>query len=373
MRILLSGYYGFGNLGDEALLSVIVSELRTRYPYVEIEVLSARPQLTAQTTGTHATPRGDVRAVLRAIRRADIVLSGGGGLFQTATSLRSLLYYASIVRRAAAAGKTTLIFAQSIGPLDFLGRQVVRESVRGVAAATLRDERSCTLLRSLAPSLQIQRTADPVFLLDAADDDDDLSALGLGAESDPLVLVSVRPWRNSTQARERVTAAVDRLAAKGAHVGFVPLGGPADAEACTIVMRECRSRPTLLPLDDVASAARVFRRAQLVIGMRLHALIFAVRFGVPFLALAYDPKVSALCDDIAYPLAPLWTAGERADAPAEDVADEVWARRQELAGLVARARDGMQALARKNFATLDEVLAERQRPDSKRHEGIASS
>ena len=166
MRFLISGYYGFRNLGDEALLAQIVTGLKTRYPLAEIDVLSATPEVTAHEYGVASTPRMDLGAVKRAIERCDIVLSGGGGLLQNATSLKSLLYYANILRGGAQAHKKTMIFAQSIGPLDFWGKQTVRMCCADVGAATVRDERSRELLTSLLPNVPVQRTADPVFLYD---------------------------------------------------------------------------------------------------------------------------------------------------------------------------------------------------------------
>ena len=99
-RFLLSGYYGFGNLGDEALLAASSAGCDAGYPGTTIDVLSHDPGRTAARLGVEATPRADLRAVRKAIARADVVLSGGGGLLQDTTSLQSLLYYAGIVRAA---------------------------------------------------------------------------------------------------------------------------------------------------------------------------------------------------------------------------------------------------------------------------------
>ena len=98
LRLLFSGYYGFGNLGDEALLEITVGELRRRHPDIEIDVLSHDPPATSARFGVEATPRMDIGAVKRAIDRADVLVSGGGGLLQNSTSTRSLLYYAGIIR-----------------------------------------------------------------------------------------------------------------------------------------------------------------------------------------------------------------------------------------------------------------------------------
>jgi len=160
VRFLISGYYGFGNLGDDALLQIIISQLKTRYPHATIDVLSAEPERTAHDYGIVATPRWDQAAIRSAVASCDLLLSGGGGLLQNATSLKSLFYYAGIVRTAIRAGKKAMVFAQSVGPLDFLGKQTVRECCRGLDAATVRDAASKALFAPLVPGTRIEVTAD---------------------------------------------------------------------------------------------------------------------------------------------------------------------------------------------------------------------
>jgi polysaccharide pyruvyl transferase CsaB len=329
-RVLISGYYGFGNLGDEALLDVIVTRLRAAYPGGAIDVLSADPAATTARLHVESTPRADLGAVRRAIERADVVLSGGGGLLQNVTSLRSLVYYAGIVRSATRAQKRTMIFAQSIGPLDFWGRAVVRAFCGGVAAATVRDEHSRRLLAALLPKVRVERTADPVFLMEPGGEPLDLAAEGLGGPG-PLVVVSVRRWQNNEATLSRVAAVVDRLADEhGAQVAFLPLGGAPDADVSTSIIRRAKSAPLLLPEMTLGHAAQIIGSASLVIGMRLHALIIAARLGVPFLAIPYDPKVTALLEDLRYPLAPLFVPGDKAaEAAILARVDDAWRRRAE--------------------------------------------
>lgn len=362
LRFLLSGYYGFGNLGDEALLSVIVGQLKTRYPHADIDVLSADPASTAHEFGVEATPRADIARVRQAISRADVVLSGGGGLLQNTTSLRSLLYYAGILRTAVRAGRKTMIFGQSIGPLDFWGKRVVQKWCNGTSRATVRDGRSYLLLRTLLVTTPVEKTADPVFLYDARDEDPDLTLQGLGANSDPLVVVSVRKAPNITQVVPLIAQCVDRLAERhGARVAFLPLGGADDADISTGIIRKCRTRPTLLPSCDLSRAANIIKQARALIGMRLHSLILAVRYGVPFLAVPYDPKVAALCEDLAYPLAPLSVADGRRGLAVVDVdhlTDRLWLEGEALSERLLGMGRPLHDLAARNFGVLDELVRE---------------
>jgi polysaccharide pyruvyl transferase CsaB len=359
LRFLISGYYGFGNLGDEALLGVIVQRLRARWPAAAIDVLSADPPATARVFGVEATPRMDLGRVRAAIGRADVVLSGGGGLLQNVTSLRSLLYYGGVIRSAIRAGKPTMVFAQSIGPLDFWGRAVVRTFCKGLAAATVRDERSRALLGSLLPETPVERTADPVFLIDPQPEPLDLAAEGLGDDDAPLVVVSVRKWPGADATVRNLAAVVDHVAAvHGARVAFLPLGGPSDAEVATRIIRRCASTPVLLPDYPLRQAVQVIARAALVVGMRLHALVIAARLGIPFLALPYDPKVAALLDDLRYPAGPLFVPGQPSPPPDVLTArlDDAWRRRAELGAHLRSVRPEIERLAERNFDVLDELV-----------------
>ncbi|MEA2720119.1 MAG: hypothetical protein QOJ39_1983 [Candidatus Eremiobacteraeota bacterium] len=358
-RFLLSGYYGFGNLGDEALLQVIVEQLRARWPGCAVEVLSGDPPATARAYGVEATPRMDLGKVRAAIDRADVVLSGGGGLLQNVTSLKSLLYYTGVLRSAVAAGKSAIVFAQSVGPLDFWGRAIVRNFCKGISGATVRDERSRALLSSLLPGVPVERGADPVFLFQPGGAPLDLAAEGLAGDDAPLVIVSVRKWQGADATAHTMSNVVDRLAGRhGARVAFLPLGGPPDAEVSTTIIRRCASTPVLLPDYPLGQAAQVIGRASLVIGMRLHALIIAARLGVPFLALPYDPKVTSLLEDLRYPARPLFVPGEPPPPPSEIAAriDEAWARRAELAAHLQSVRPEIERLAERNFEVLNELV-----------------
>jgi polysaccharide pyruvyl transferase CsaB len=359
MRVLLSGYYGFGNLGDEALLDVIVERVRARFPGVDIEVLSATPSATARRLKIEAASRWEWRAVRAAVARADVVLSGGGGLLQNATSLRSLLYYAAVLREAIRAKRKTMIFAQSIGPLDAWGRLVVRRCCKGLQRATVRDERSRELLKTLVPKTPVERTADPVFLYDIPAEDIDLSAEGLGPESGAYAIVSVRKIATFKDGALTVARAVDRLAQEhGVRVAFLPLGGAGDAEVSTEIIRRCESAPVLLPDCSLPKAAAILRGAHVVVGMRLHALILAARYSVPFLALPYDPKVAALCDELEYPLQPLWAPGAArlADAAADALVDRLMSQRDALSAHLSQRMEAVRASAERNFDVLGELL-----------------
>ncbi|MBM3457741.1 MAG: polysaccharide pyruvyl transferase CsaB, partial [Armatimonadetes bacterium] len=104
-QILFSGYYGLGNAGDEAVLDASVELFRRERPTLALSVLSGNVAETQRRLRLRAVPRFHPVAVLAAVRASDLVLSGGGSLLQDRTSMKSLLYYLSVLILAKRLGK----------------------------------------------------------------------------------------------------------------------------------------------------------------------------------------------------------------------------------------------------------------------------
>jgi polysaccharide pyruvyl transferase WcaK-like protein len=113
----------------------------------------------------------------------------------------------------------------------------------------------------------------------------------------------------------------------------------------------------LLALDGLDAVAAAIARARLVIGVRLHALVLAVRFGVPFLYVPYDPKITGLVDDVRYALPPLWAPGTRVNVERIDaLVDDAWGRHALLASHLTHASAAQRELASENFTALARLL-----------------
>ncbi|MBX6377091.1 MAG: polysaccharide pyruvyl transferase family protein, partial [Clostridia bacterium] len=174
LRFLVSGYYGFGNAGDEAILAALVSGLRSEaarlpgQPEVDVVVLSGRPEETAADHGVRAIPRTDFVAVARAVAAADVVLSGGGSLLQDVTSHKNIPYYLAIVALGLAARRRTMAYAQGVGPVgSWAGRAAIRAVLDRVDLITTRDPHSAEFLRAIGverPPIEV--TADASLLLE---------------------------------------------------------------------------------------------------------------------------------------------------------------------------------------------------------------
>ena len=352
-RLLISGYYGFDNFGDDAILQILVDQWRRRRSGDIIRVLSALPEQTAKL-GVEAVPRTSVARIAELLRQTDVFVSGGGGLLQSSTSLRSLLYYAGLIHEAKGSGAKAVIFAQGIGPLSFTGKHIVRRSCANVDLAIVRDDPSAKLLHQLLPRIDTRVGADPVFLAPETVPDDIERALaseGIMGSSD-LVVVVVRPSRVLAKIAGDIARVVDVLASRcGAQVIFVPFQRPVDVEAAVSIIRRCRTAPVLVGGGyTLPMMTALFKRCAAVVGMRLHALILAARLGVPFLAVPYDPKIVALCESLRYPLAPLQPG------MADELTESLWTQRRSLSMHVRDAAQSQAAAASAAFDWLQETV-----------------
>ena len=228
MRVVLSGYYGFDNAGDEALLTAITSSLKKVNPHIEFIVLSANPDRTQMTHDLPAVSRVNPLVLIRELRRADLLISGGGSLLQDITGPFSLPYYLGIVFLAQLLGTPVVFYAQGVGPITRkLSKKMIRAVVNRVNLVTLRDQASQELLLKCGvtrPPLRV--TADPVFVLEpgpAELERADAVLCGMGLRPDSnLIGVSVREWEQMNW-EPGLARALDNLAAQGYQVVIVPL------------------------------------------------------------------------------------------------------------------------------------------------------
>lgn len=320
-RYLLSGYYGFGNAGDEAILLAIIESLRKQDPAAEITVLSANPDGTAREHQVQAIPRMNLLRVAAAMRRTDLLISGGGGLLQDATSKRSPLYYLALIRLATWLGKPAMVYANSLGPLrQPLNRRLTGRILNRMAFITVRDANSREFLSDLGVTRpQIEETADPVLLLTGPTQ----------TAASRLVTFAIREWPSEHNFLAEVIAAGNRLIAAGFQVQFVPLHYSRDLELARKLSGAVSGASCLTEQLGVAAVLQKVAASDVVVGMRLHALIMAAICYRPMVGIGYDPKVTGFLAAVQQPL-----AGMTEDLQAGRLVDLVqaaWEHQSEIA------------------------------------------
>ena len=313
-KAALLGYYGFGNLGDELLLSACLEMLtRCGVSRDSVVVLSNSPDETSRTFGVHSVNRWRPREAVRALRESGSLLLGGGGLFQDSSSVKSCVWYWGLVRLARLLGCRVWALGQSVGPLKSrVSRVLAGDALRKCGVLQVRDERSRVLAESLG-CRDVRVGSDLVMTLTPP-----------SASSSPksCMLVNLRPC-------DGLEAWVKILAPHLVNVDAVGAAlSDEDADAMSAL-----GLHEVVRVKSFREAAELWSRASCAVGMRLHFGVLSRIFRTPLALMPYDAKVSefasqsgvpCIIDEWREPVMPL---------PADDCAGEIDSICREFIGL----------------------------------------
>ena len=353
-RLLISGYYGFGNAGDEAILAGLIEGSRQRAPEAELTVLSGDPGATAREHGVIAAPRG-LRSARHQIELSDLVISGGGGLLQDVTSWRSPLYYLAVVELARRAGRPVAFVGQSVGPLRRPAiRWLVRRVLSGVGALAVRDRVSREALLGLGLGREVEVTADLAFLMPPPTEEEIEAArrkAGVAAGEGPVAAVALRPDPAGEGGEDTAGRLGEAIGGVCGELGLRPLlVAMQPSQDVEFAGRVAAGMPlgagAVAPVMPARELLALIAGCNLLIGMRLHALVFAALAGVPLVAISYDPKVDGLMEQLGMEAA---ASSKRLDSRAlTNAIRTTWEGREAArAALAARAGE-LRAAALRN-------------------------
>lgn len=313
-KIVISGYYGFRNSGDEAVLQSILNALRKQSQAagitVEPVVLSIDPEWTTSTYGVKSVHRMKLGEVRQAIAESAGLISGGGSLLQDVTSSKTIPYYLGVLKLAQWLGKPTFIYAQGIGPVNRkLFHPLIKSVFRKSAYVSVRDEQSRSLLESMGLSPNnIQVVPDPVMGLELEQIAESTGVSSADTASGPKTVgISVRFWEESRHELNAIAEGLLKACAQTPFdLRFLPFHHPIDNEASRYVMQKLEKEAAALGgrvsiREDALHPQQMLREVaecDVLIGMRLHSLIYAAGRRVPLMGVSYDPKIDHFLERI---------------------------------------------------------------------------
>ena len=358
--VLLSGYYGFGNTGDEAILASTVKALREADPGLKIMVLSRNPKDTSLSYEVECFQRMSPIEVSRAMNKADLVVFGGGSLLQDSTSFRSLLYYIAIIYAARLLGKPLVVYANGIGPIrSKIGRFLAKKALSTARKITVRDRESRDELIRLGIKNEVDVTADPAFLLSPASPEkvEEVLRAANVPEKPGIVFIAIRAIDAPSWFYPEIISAAQYLRGNGFFPAFL-LMQDRDREIAEQLNGQIKRRGQE-PLPVVGNlspedALGVLAKSDFCVGMRLHTLILAARAEVPFIGLEIDPKIGAFCRAAGCPVLPAPKDSRNFDLIA--ACQHLAKNRDAFAATLKRNLCEFQALAKKNIDMILSVL-----------------
>lgn len=291
--VVVSGYYGFGNFGDEAILNAIVHKLKAAG--CEIVVLSSNPRKTSIDYHVNAINSFNIFQVSGLLKQSDILISGGGSLLQDVTSLKSLVYYLWIIITALRYQKKVIIFAQGIGPINNkLAALVTAGILRRCTYVSVRDSKSYELLNSW--KVKADLLCDPIF-----------STPVPKCGQKGIIGVQLRdfPTLNDNLLYKLARKIVKDFYDK--KIKILSFQDSIDLSVCKKFHDILRSLKPDLKCEVIHGVSndeivKNISHLEYMIAMRFHALVIALKAGVRTAAVNYDTKVEKLALESGLPL-----------------------------------------------------------------------
>jgi polysaccharide pyruvyl transferase CsaB len=322
-RIVIGGYYGFKNLGDEAILSCMVKEITSVDPDIGITVVSNDPFETEKRQGVQAVPRDNFRLQTKEVEKADLVILGGGGLFQDHHRIKvsqffeghhhGIQSYASLPLMAKIYKKPLLYYANGIGPLFSRESFLFTEWACGLADfITVRDNYSYHFLTEL---LKIDRSKialgyDSVLQapVPSKQRGRSLSIFENLPGDKKLIIVAPRFWLNKALEDKVAGAIAESLnsflkESHEYHVVLIPFHlwkeGENDLSLCERISGNLDHPSTMMKCySSYEEIFSLYLSAEFSICMRYHSLILSAMAGTPMIAISYDKKDDAFMKEI---------------------------------------------------------------------------
>ncbi|MBI2358182.1 MAG: polysaccharide pyruvyl transferase family protein [Deltaproteobacteria bacterium] len=314
-RIAISGSYGGMNLGDEAILEVILRELRANLD-LDIVIFSFNPKDTERRHKVRAVPIREMHKdqVLEELCKLDLFVLGGGGILYD----ESIESYLRDVNWAKELNIPVMVYAISVGPLKTPeAKQLAVETLNKIDIITVREGEAKRTLHDLGVTQEIEITGDPALLLKPQSFTKEmLKKEGIHADNH-LVGFSIRepgpaaPDLNIEQYHAILANAADFMVERyDAQVLFVPMEGgenkdPQHSHAVISKMANAQRASVLKGKYTSGEVAGLLKHMSFAVGMRLHFLIFAAIQKVPFVPLPYASKVSGFLSDLEMPMPPI--------------------------------------------------------------------
>jgi len=306
-NILISGYYGFNNTGDEAMIetmSYLVSKKDCR-----LIVLSSNPDRTKELYNVQSYDRYNLFEIIKAIKKSDLVISGGGTLFQDITSKKSIWYYLGIVKLAQIYHKKVIVAYQGIGPITTNFHKYITKKIlnkKSVKFVALRDNQAIEYAKEIGiKSEKIIFSSDMIFMMQPPAKErcqkiinDNIHNLN---KDEKLIGFAIREWKDKD--RTDIFAEIgDKLVEKyNARIVFFPFHKPKDAEVSKIISHKMKHEDKTILIPNRYLPSEVLGTMGMMdanLGVRLHSLVFSAVMNVPTIGISYDPKIDGFLDMI---------------------------------------------------------------------------
>ncbi len=324
-KILITGYYGLDNIGDEAILAGIVNSLIKHIPDVDISVITNNPDATLSlhkvnpieqsfkkglpTFFSRGLKNGEFSGIYNAVNNCDIFILGGGSLLQDLK-----LYYLpamfSLLSLAQMKKKITVVYGIGAGPIDTkFGQRLSRNILNNTDLVTVRDSMSKNVLESCGVKDVIQ-TVDPAFGMPIPEKYIFSPNNKRGSCDNNIISTTVYNWLHDSDILRNPSAPPVDLQCRRASMAkiysniiseynkelmFIPtVNTDCDSYSKINELISAKGKSTVnCYKNDFNYIFSLLSKTELLIGMRLHSLILSTMMGIPLVPISYCGKVKS--------------------------------------------------------------------------------
>ncbi len=287
-NVLVSGYIGFGNFGDEAIFCALSKHLKSLG--FNVRAFSSDPKKTKKDFDVETYNFKNLKEIFKAILKTDILISGGGSLLQNKTSNFSLLYYLFIVFLAKIFSKKVMVFSQGIEPIngkffEFL----LKIALKLCDFISVRDFKSLSYLKSL--KINAHLTSDPVYSL--------IENIKKEENKEGLI-IQLREFKGL---EEELIKNLSEILPKiyDGKISILPLQGSYDLETCEKLKNELlkvNKETEILKEKDIIATISAINCAKYMLSMRFHGALISQALKTRTFCLCYDEKIKNLASEL---------------------------------------------------------------------------
>ena len=309
MKFLLAGYFGFGNFGDEAILKYAVAMLQYYYKEAPISIITQNPDLIAKEYGLNGIYRFDFKKIIFGIKNCDCLIFPGGSILQDITSIKSILYYLSLIWLGIIFKKKVIMISQGIGPIkNPLAQKLTQKLLKKVSFISARDEKSYELLHK--NGIPCELTADLIWAFTqktSSKEGEQITVYGdiSGAIDKQKVGIQLRNWFDLTEEKLQIIAknTLKYFPEDEFNYKLICLQKNSDEESLIKlgkIMHEMQPKAEIelcIP-KNTDNTVELLQNMDYMIAMRFHAGLCTINAEKPLLMLSYDPKTEEFCTEL---------------------------------------------------------------------------
>ena len=306
VKIAICGYYGKGNLGDEAILSQILSKIKST-------TISKCNGGKPRNVKIHVIKSKSPIKILSAMSGADLFIFGGGSLLQNSTSDASLFYYLFLIFLSDILCKRKIMLANGIGPIETSilpkgeMKLITASAIDKFDLISVRDRDSQKYIQKLLPKRKIRYVCDPALAYFAKAPSNINQQLIFGKAKKSThpnkAFIYIPHQRMLNKAKIFPERVAKSFVCACENFGAAPIVAVLNREDLALAQKMQKFSPKIKVVkhENTQQLISLMKNTSLCITQRYHGALFSLPNEIPTLILSNDPKLIGLCKELNLP------------------------------------------------------------------------